>query len=346
MVGYCKRLQSEASALATTIRDVAAEAGVATSTVSRVLNGRDDSWVSDDTRQRIRDTAERLGYRTNPFASALRSGRSPVIVFILGIRPDHAMTHKAWALHETVTGIGAEVMTTHSAGDKGTEKISELLRTIRPAAVTWLHPHLGRDGSSLIEELHSDGTPVLLIDCPAVPPQDLPCDALIVERETGARIATHHLIERGHQRIGVITSPASTRMTGYRAALDEAGITGRFEEVYEGTADAASGEQAGRRLLAHHPELTALFCHSDLVAIGAMKAAQELGYEIPERMAVVGFDDDPWTAFLPVPLTTLRHPIDQLRRHTEELLRARLGGDDGAFARIDLPPELVVREST
>lgn len=339
-------MQSEESVLATTIRDVATEAGVAVSTVSRVLNGRDDSWVSDDTRRRIVAAAERLGYRSNPFASALRSGRSPVMVFVLGMRSDQAMATKAWTLHETVTGIGPEVLAAHMSGDTGIERIGELLRTIRPAAVTWLHPQLSTRCFGLVEELHSDGTPVLLMDCPSFPPADLPCDALIVEREKGARIATEHLIECGHRRIGIVAAPNSTRLRGYRSALAAAGIEERFEETLNGAADPASGRAATELLLSRHADLTALFCHSDLVAAGAIKVLEGLDYDIPGSMAVVGFDDDPWTAFMRVPLTTLRHPLDEMCRHAEEILQSRLGGSEAPFHRVDLCPELVVREST
>lgn len=329
-----------------TMRDVAEEAGVALSTVSRVLNSRDDAWVSAGTRERILEAAERLGYRSNPFARALSSGRSPVIVFVLGTQSDQAMATKAWTLHETVGGLGREVLTTHFSGHDPVRNLGGLLETIRPAAVAWLHPRPTDSIRELILQLHADRTPVLLIDCPSAPPADLPCDALIVDREVGARIATEHLIERGHRRIGAISWRESTRMSGYLGALADAGITESFEEALDGPTAPTSGEAAARRLLKRHPDLTALFCHTDLMAVGATKAIRDLGYRIPEDMAVAGFDDDPWSPFFPVPLTTLRHPVDQLCEHTEELLRARLEGDERPFRRVELQPKLVVRAST
>jgi DNA-binding LacI/PurR family transcriptional regulator len=142
---------------------------------------------------------------------------------------------------------------------------------------------------------------------------------------------------------------SEARALGYEQALAAHGITDRFVEITAGpNADVAArcGQEAAQRLLRRYPEVTALFCYSDLTALGAMKGVERMGLRVPDDVAVVGFDDEPWAEHLTVPLTTVRQPVEEFAQVTANLLHARLAGDDGPWQRVEVTPTLVVRESS
>ncbi len=333
--------------MAVTIKDVAEKVGVAPSTVSRVLNGKGEAWASAATTRRIHEVAREMGYLSNPHATALKSGRSPLVAFIVGSLDNQAEATKAWRLHSVVGDLGREVISTDVSGLHDFEHVAQVLHMLRPFAAVWLRPPVKEDDyGDLVRSLHDEDVYVLLVDCAEPPEDDLPCDALIVSRSRAAYIATRHLIELGHSRIGLIADRDSNRIPGYETALAEAGIDRRAFGFYPSRADARGGREAAQRLVSEEPEVTAVFCHSDLVAVGAMRGLNELGLQIPDDMAVVGFDNDPWTGFLQVPLTTLAHPVSQLCEHTSQCLAERMAGDDGPWQRIELKPRLIVRDSS
>lgn len=336
------------AAMAVTITDIAEQVGVAPSTVSRVLNGNGDGWASAETSERIHETARELGYLANPYAQALKSGRSPVVAFIVGSLDNQAEATKAWRLHSVVVDLKREVLSTDISTLQDLHRVEQLLHILRPAAVVWLRPPLSDTAcGDLVRSLHDDEAYVLLVDCAETPEDDLPCDALIVRRAGAAYAATRHLIDVGHTRIAMLADPNSNRIPGYEAALDEAGIEWRALAHYRADrTDARMGAEAVRRLMQDHPDFTAIFCHSDLVAIGAIQALNEAGVTIPDDVSVIGFDNDPWTAFLHVPLTTLAHPVGELCEHTVRCLMDRAEERNGPWRRIDLRPELIVRESS
>ncbi len=333
--------------MAVTIRDIAEKVGVAPSTISRVLNNKADARVTEKTRRRILNTARELGYAPNLHAQALTSGRSSLINFVVGTIENQALAMKAWRLHAVVRQLGHEVMSTDVSSLSDLERAAQVLLVSRPSAVVWLyHQWKAERLSQLFDRLHSEEVYTLFVDCPKPLPASIPCDALMVSRADGAYLATSHLIERGHRNIGLIATEGTSRLEGYVRALNEHGIERRYVEFHDPADPPGGGKIAAQRLLGNYPDVSAIFCNSDLVAVGVMQGLDEMGIRVPEDMAVVGYDNDPWTAFLPVPLTTVAHPVDELCRQTLSLLEGRLDGDESGWRRIEIGSRLIVRASS
>jgi LacI family transcriptional regulator len=173
---------------------------------------------------------------------------------------------------------------------------------------------------------------------------------VLVDDVTGGRLVTQHLLDGGHRAVGFLVGPSGSRsghcrVQGYRAALASAGLSHsptwmrRCPPVVEG------GQQAAHELLVANPELTALLCYNDLVAVGALRACAELDRRVPGDVAVAGFDDIPLAALVTPPLTTCRIARYELGVQAMRLLLSQIDGSSAAHEEIVLRPELVVRAS-
>jgi DNA-binding LacI/PurR family transcriptional regulator len=163
-------------------------------------------------------------------------------------------------------------------------------------------------------------------------------------------MATQHLLESGHRNIGVVSGPPVShstrgRLKGYRQALDEAGIPFKPEWIRHCSPLIEEGRETALELLETHPELTALFCHNDLVAVGALHACSQLNIGVPEDIAIVGFDDISLAALVTPPLTTCRVPCFELGAQAIQILLDQISDPQESCAQIELQPELVVRAS-
>lgn len=178
---------------------------------------------------------------------------------------------------------------------------------------------------------------------------------VMLDDVAGGRMATQHLLDSGHRAVGFLAGPPASRSgrwraEGYRAALTTADLPHNPAWTAPCPADVDGGHQATRDLLTAHPELTALFCYNDLVAVGALRACAELGRRVPDDLAVVGFDDILLAALVTPPLTTCRVPRYDLGAQAMRLLLNQIGGcpgeaDRNPCAEIVLRPELIIRAS-
>jgi LacI family transcriptional regulator len=167
----------------------------------------------------------------------------------------------------------------------------------------------------------------------------------------GARAATEHLLELGHRRIAIIEGrkgwvATQERANGYQAALAGAGVLPSPELVDRGNFEIADGYEAARRLLALADPPTAIFASNDNMAIGALRAAAELGVAVPERLSIVGFDDSELSRVVTPALTTVRQPLEEMGRMAVSLLTRLIDGQRVETLRIELATRLVVRSST
>ncbi|MGM1065559.1 LacI family DNA-binding transcriptional regulator [Saccharothrix sp. Mg75] len=273
------------------IKDVAAAAGVSATTVSHILNEVEGKRINPETRATVVRVARELGYRPNNLARGLRTSRTYTVGF-----------------------IGDEIATTPHAGqiiqgaqDAGTERglLLLMLNTggdpeLERKAITLLVQH-GVDGILYASMYHRvvrvppqlRSVPTILVDAssddPSVP-------SVVPDEEQGGLTATRELLAHGHRRIGFVTNtddiPASRgRLAGYRAALAERGIGFDPALVVADRSDAPGGHRAARALLASADRPTALFCFNDRMAMGAYRAAGELGLAIPAELSVIGFDN-------------------------------------------------------
>ncbi|MFG6199668.1 LacI family DNA-binding transcriptional regulator [Nonomuraea sp. JJY05] len=291
------------------IRDVAREAGVSITTVSRALNDVEGARLPDETRRRVRETAERLGYAPNKMARGLRTQRS----HMLGMISDHiATTPHAGRLilgaQEVAMTRGWALMLINTGGDPAAE--ARGIQALHQQQVDGvLYATMYHQVVEIPAALH--GLPLVLADAriegdgpPAVVPDEV----------QGGYDATRELLEHGHRRVGLALNsddvPATHgRLHGYRQALEESGIAYDPALVVREESESTGGYLACRRLLERTPRPTAIFCYNDRMAMGAYRAAAELGLRIPADVSVVGFDNQEYIADGLYPaLTTLQLP--------------------------------------
>lgn len=277
--------------MSSTMHDVAKLAGVSFKTVSNVINHH--PHVSDSTRSRVLAAIDELGYQPNLSARSLRSGRSGVIGLAV---PELSLAYFAQLADEVIQAAekrGLVVLIEQTGGDRAREL--EVLRSPRLQLTDGLlfSPlGLGIDDARLVEI----DTPLVLLGERIF---NGPADHVTMQNVEAARAATEHLISRGRRRIAVVGAhegevigSAGLRLSGYRQALDAAGIA--FDETliaYVGTWHRANGAEAMRRLLASGATFDGLFAMNDELALGAMRVLQEAGFVIPTDVAVIGFDD-------------------------------------------------------
>jgi LacI family transcriptional regulator len=323
--------------------DVARLAGVSHQTVSRVLNNHPS--VSEATRQRVMRAVEQLGYRPNALARALASRRSRVLGVISFDITQYGPAATLRGIERAARAAGyALLMTTLERVER--EAVLDAIHTLvdqsvvgiifvapQVSAITALYS-LPRGLSVVAVEAGGGGVPVVAVD-----------------QRLGARLATEHLLELGHRSVWHISGPtdgpeSAERLAGWRSALDAAGR--RVPPVAEGDWSAQSGFVAAATLM-RQPELTAVFCGNDQMALGLLRALQEGGRSVPDEVSVVGFDDIPEAGYFTPPLTTIRPDFDEIGRRSLAVLldEVHRGPDEPPpLSPPRISPTLVVRASS
>jgi LacI family transcriptional regulator len=335
-----------------TIKQVAGEAGVSTQTVSRVINNRPD--VAPATRREVQQIIDRLGYRPSQAARSLSRGRS----FSLGAV---AYGIEYFGPSRTLSGIerqAAELgyssllyLVREPESDNVTKILADLLSR-HVDGVIWAVPQIGDNRSWLTEQSFQLPLPMVFPSMEPHPELSVVC----VDNYRGGQIATRHLLDQGYEDIGLITGPiewweARERERGWRDTLVNAGKQLDQSLVVHGNWSAASGEMGLNQLLDRHPDLQAVFAGNDQMALGALMAARKRGHQVPDDLAIVGFDDLPESAYFCPPLTTVGQPLYEMGCASvvelHRLIDAGRREDIAIEARTKiLLPELVVRESS
>lgn len=329
-----------------TIKEVAAVAGVAPSVVSRLLNGDATLRIRPETRARIHDAVARLEYAPNVAARALRAGRSGAV---------------ALALHDVVNPVYAEIVAgaQQAAADLDQALFLGDVEGLAQGSGTLTRMIDGGALDGLIMQGASRPSDEVLarfaLKVPTVMLQEDPRAGVTVvglADEQAARVATEHLLQLGHIRVGCITRmrgtrPARDRLRGWRDAMHQAGLRPRRTDWLWGQwTDAEAGARAMGRLLSRSPDLTGVVVCNVVEGIGALSAAAELGYRVPEDLSVIAIHDIPIASFLRPPLTTVRLPLAELGRRAVELLFPKGPTAETATVITEPAPELVLRGST
>lgn len=325
-----------------TIADIAAEVGVSVPTVSKVLNGRSD--VAASTRARIERLLHERGYQRHAASSP---AAAPLIELVF-----HELD-LVWSL-EIIRAVERAARRAGLA-----VVLSELGGEHRPGRA-WIEQLLARRPSGVIlvqsmltpaqrRQLELRGIPSVVLDTDGEPPVDV----LSVGSNNwhGGLLATRHLLGLGHRRIGVIAGRedvlcSRARVGGYQAAHDEAGVPVMPDALRWSDFTVEGGYHNGKELLRLPEPPTAIFAGSDMQAAGVLRAARELGVSVPEQLSVVGYDDVELAAWLGVPLTTINQPLAQMSETATRMLVDLAAGVEPQLKRVELPTELVVREST
>lgn len=326
-----------------TIVDVAREAGVSYTTVSRVLNNKEN--VKPETRERVLTAMTRLGYVVDQRARSLAGGHSQVIGLLV-----HDLGTSYIGL--IIRGIEAELApaqydlllyTTHRRKTKESVYVATLARGLADGLLIVLP----RDPAAYLETLRMSNFPYVLIDHRGISDE---ISAVTAANWQGGYTATEYLIKLGHRRIGHITGAmdqgcARDRLEGYKAALADHGIPFDPALVQEGDFFQPAG-YAGARALLHLPDPpTAIFAANDVMAFGVMEAIRECNLRIPEDVSVIGFDDIPEASRVHPPLTTIQQPLEEMGRLATRMLLELLRDPGIGSRRVELPTKLIVRQS-
>lgn len=325
-----------------TIVDVARRAGVSPTTVSHVLSGK--RLVADATRDRVEAAVRDLGYRPNHVARNLRTRRSHMVAVVLPdiTNPFYGVLTRGLA--DTVVGAeyGTYVCNTDGRLDRERRFLDDVVdRGVDGVVIA----SVSTGGDAAIPPVRF-GTPTVSlgegIDHPDV-------DRVTADDGDGSCAATLHLLQRGAERVAMIQGPATTgtaRIEGYARALAETGREYDERLTTRGDWTRPSGRTAMHQLMRLRPRPDAVFCANDLMAIGAMDAARELGLSIPDDVALVGFDDIDAAALVSPALTTVGSPSYETGRSAGQLLLSRIQGHYAGPRRTTvLPCPLVQRES-
>ncbi len=333
-----------------TLRDIARDAGVAVTTASVVVRGDLSVVIRPETRQRILDAAQRLGYRRNLAASSLRSGKSNFIGLLVQALDVPMTLLKLREIDHAILARGYRALLRNTDGDPELE--AQYLHEFADHLVAGLVLIQGGSAatSAGLVPLQERGVPILTLE--PLPGGEVDC--ITVDRRFGAALAIRHLLELGHRRFVFLHGDLRTdlvrqRLAGYRETLTAGGIPVKHQLLWPADGQGfADGYRAASALLANGCQATAWFCNNDEVAIGAMRAIQEAGRRIPQDLSVVGFDDIPVAAYAPVPLTTIAQPVSDIAAATTERLFARISGKAVAGQPLmrRLEPRLMVRSST
>lgn len=321
------------------ISDVARRAGVSVGTVSNVLNR--PHIVADPTRQLVHDAIEQLGFVPNASARQLRAGASRTAgVLVLDISNPFFM-EVARGIEDRLIEDGLTMILSSSDGDPAREQM--ILDTFAQQRLRGVLLTPSQRTVDHLERLTDQGTDVVFLDHR---PRAKGFASVVTDDAAGGRTAVAHLLSLGHRRIGFVNGPLSlqqcrARQTGARRAIRAAGGAAELVEQQVETLDAAGGEAGMARLLAGNPDVTAVFCVNDLVALGAMRHARACGLALPEELSVIGYDDVSFAGELAVPLTSVRQPTYQLGWSAADLLLT-----EAAPRPVVFQPELVVRSST
>ena len=343
-----------------TMRDVATRAGVSKQTVSNVLNGRDRSpFVTPETRERILRAIAELDYHPDSNARGLRNGRTRILGFIV---VDESPAFLSDLFHSAVaSGIAEAVRASDqwllihglAPGATTTARLLQpfLQRRIDGAVVTLSGPREIRE--ACLQRLVEGPCPFVLfeqrVDCPHGA-------GVLGDNADGARRAVAHLLRQGHRRIAVLAGPSAwpaveRRVEGYTGAMRDAGmeplvfVGARRDNAGAQEWSLHTGQRLGEEMLEAQPGVTAIVAANDVLAAGAMRAIKARGRRVPDDVAVIGFDDFEFAAYLEPPLTTVKLAGLEMGRKAAQMLLHYAAEGSFAEKEVTFPMTLVARAS-
>lgn len=325
-----------------TLKDVAVHAQVSIGTASQVLTNK--PTVTEENRQRVLRAVEELGYQPNLIAKSLVTGRSQTFDIV-------AFNFENSAVMKMISGIDRECRrngyTARLSSITLNENAVEHLRVLshrRGEGIIWAMPEIGSSHAWIKPAKHPGSVPIVFTL--AAPRENT--HVISIDNRMGARLATEHLIGHGYRRIGHIVGhpdywDGKERKESWEQTMFQTGLDA--SRSLDGNWQADGGDRAMREMLARWPDTQAVFCGSDLTALGAMHALRELGYRVPEDIALIGFDDvDPVDYYQP-PLTSVHVDFAFIGELAVRELLAIIASPERQPGLRAVPTRLVVRES-
>lgn len=328
-----------------TIRDVARRAGVAPTTVSRVINN--SGYVSQPTRERVEAAVADLGYVPNTLARSLRFKKTNTLALVLPDITNPFWTTLARGVEDAASDRGFNVIFCNT--DESEAEQEKYLTILLQKQIDGIVLAPARSTAGPVELVQRQGVPVVVVDR-QVPSAQV--DVVRGDSERGAYLLVGYLVALGHRRISILTGPrgvstAEDRVAGYQKALAEGGLDIDSDQVLYGEFTQASGYGMTQRVLTAGLRPTALFAANNFIAIGALRALHDAGLRVPEDITLVSFDDMPQAFVIDPFLTVAAQPAYQMGHQATELLLARLSGSAPAgHQHVLLPTETIVRRSS
>ena len=325
------------------IKDIARLADVSHSTVSRALRG--SGLISEETAGRIRRIALEAGYTPSAAARSLVTRRTDTIGVVVTNIADPFVAGVVSGIEEVASEKGHSVFLANSHADP--EREVRVVQSFEERRVDGIIVTSSRVGAMYVPLLSRMRVPIVLLNNQH--PSEFVHSVMIANAEAAIE-ATRHLVGLGHRRIAYLGDrnghqSDTERFSGYRRALEEAGLPFEPELVVHGDGKPEGAGPAMARLLELPKRPTAVFCYNDLSALGAMREVFARGLRIPEDLSIAGFDDLYISRYLNPPLTSVRQPMRQMGRMAMETLLDLLSGGRREH-NLKVPGELIVREST
>ena len=329
-----------------TIRDVAREADASVAVVSRVLN-QGTGPVAPATRERVLSTIERLGYRPRAAARDLNRETTTVGLIVTDLaNPFFARLTDRIVWEARASGIQVQLMTTQEDPHIEAEILDRLLdRSVAGIIATPTGANLDK-----WQRLRDVGIDVTFVDRSVAGLADV--DLVRIENERSARLATEHLADLGHRRIGFISGPLSTstgqeRVRGFSEVLQRRGLEQDPQLIHPIPFRGDAGADAAGALITLSDRPTALIVANTAQVRSALRRLMQSNLRIPDQLSVVVFDDNPWTELVTPPLTIIRQPIEMLAVHSLEMVLGRMQGRVSALPRvISVASDFVARSSS
>ena len=301
--------------------------------------------VSAETSERIRKIAEQAGYRASAAARSLVVGRSHTIGVVVTSIADPFVAGVVRGIEDTAEERGYSVFLANSNAEPERElRVARSFEERRVDGIIVTSSRVGAMHVPLMERMH---VPVVLLNNQH--PSEF-AHSVLIDNVPASMDATRHLVRLGHQRIAYLGDrfghqSDTERFTGYRRAIEEAGLGFAPELVVHGNGKPEGGGQAMAHLLALPNRPTAVFCYNDMSALGALRQIRAQGLAVPRDLSVVGFDDLYFCQYLDPPLTTVRQPLRQMGRMAMETLLHIFEGQHSTY-NIKVEGQLIVRQST
>lgn len=336
-----------------TIKQVARDAQVSSQTVSRVINNRPD--VSPETRQKILQVIDQLGYKPNAIARSLISQRSNTLAVVAWGIDYYGPSRTVVGIEQKANELGYSLFLNlvNQPDDANHEQVLDALIARRVDGIIWAVPEVGNNHTWVKPDNLEQLPPIVFLSMKPRPG----ISVVAIDNRDGARQAVQHLIDQGRRKIGILTGPltwweARERFTGWQETLRQAGFEPAESLVFRSDDwTAVNGERGMQALWRQNFQIDAVFASNDQIALGALRIAHQLGKHIPDDLAIVGFDNIPEAAFFWPPLTTVFQQLIDVGCMAVEGLHKMIVEKRSQQAQVEnfsqmLRPRLIIRASS
>lgn len=331
--------------LKVTIYDVAKEAKVSIATISNVINKK--GRVGEKTKRRVYDAMEKLNYEPNVLASALMGKQTKTIGLLIPDLANPFFSELARSIEDRGHELGYNIVICST--DYQEEKENKYISLLKQKRVDGFILASGFEQLSRLEELMKEDIPIAIVA------RDYPncsVNAVALDDYMGGYLAADYLIKLGHKNIGIVALDVYSnreRIRGFKDAMAEHGL--KFIHDIEFIEDIKqshlnAGRNVTEKYFQYDDKPTAIFACNDLLAIGAIQATKQAGFEVPNDLSIIGFDDTSIASIVDPPLTTMSQPIQLMGREVMDLIISIFKGEREDHVRVTLVPTLVERDST